>query len=43
MAVSGLGADVADARAAAYAAADQITFDRLQRRGDIAANVRPTP
>lgn len=43
MAISGLGADVADARAAAYAAADQITFDRLQRRGDIAANVRPTP
>jgi phosphoribosylamine--glycine ligase len=41
MAVSGLGADVAHARAAAYAAADEITFDRLHRRTDIAAAVAP--
>ena len=37
LAVSGLGASVSDARAAAYAAADLITFENLQRRGDIAA------
>jgi phosphoribosylamine--glycine ligase len=36
LSVSGLGVDVAHARAAAYAAADCITFDRLHRRGDIA-------
>jgi phosphoribosylamine--glycine ligase len=35
--VSGLGADVPRARAAAYAAADRIGFERLHRRGDIAA------
>ena len=37
LAVSGLGASVAEARDAAYAAADRITFDALQRRTDIAA------
>jgi phosphoribosylamine--glycine ligase len=37
MSVSGLGADVAAARGAAYAAADLIDFDGLHRRGDIAA------
>ncbi|MBW3603593.1 MAG: phosphoribosylamine--glycine ligase [Actinobacteria bacterium] len=36
LAVSGLGAGVPDARAAAYAAADCITFDALHRRDDIA-------
>jgi phosphoribosylamine--glycine ligase len=35
--VSGLGADVARARSAAYAAADCIAFDGVHRRGDIAA------
>lgn len=37
LAVSGLGHDVAGARATAYAAADEIRFDRLHRRADIAA------
>lgn len=37
LAVRATGADVASARAAAYAAADHITFDGLQRRSDIAA------
>ncbi|MDF1605098.1 phosphoribosylamine--glycine ligase [Nocardioides sp. YIM 152315] len=37
LAVRALGRDVADARARAYAAADLISFDGLQRRGDIAA------
>ena len=37
LAVSGLGATVAEARDTAYAAADRITFDGLQRRDDIAA------
>jgi phosphoribosylamine--glycine ligase len=37
LAVRALGSDVADARARAYAAADLITFDGLQRRTDIAA------
>ncbi|QCX26375.1 phosphoribosylamine--glycine ligase [Nocardioides jishulii] len=37
LAVRALGADVADARARAYAGADQIAFDGLQRRSDIAA------
>ena len=37
LAVSGLGASVQEARAVAYAAADRISFDGLQRRGDIAA------
>lgn len=37
LAVRALGADVADARAKAYAAADLISFDGLQRRSDIAA------
>lgn len=37
LAVRALGADVADARARAYAAADSISFDGLQRRSDIAA------
>ena len=37
MGVSGLGADVPRARTAAYTAADLIGFDRVHRRGDIAA------
>ena len=37
--VSGLGVDVSSARAAAYAAADKISFDGLHRRNDIAARV----
>ncbi|HWJ65547.1 MAG TPA: phosphoribosylamine--glycine ligase [Nocardioides sp.] len=37
LAVRAVGYDVADARARAYAAADLITFDGLQRRSDIAA------
>ncbi len=37
LAVRALGSDVADARAKAYAAADLISFDGLQRRTDIAA------
>ncbi len=37
LAVRALGYDVADARARAYAAADLIGFDGLQRRSDIAA------
>ncbi len=37
LAVRALGSDVADARARAYAAADLISFDGLQRRTDIAA------
>lgn len=40
LAVSGLGRGVARARAAAYAAADCISFDDLHRRSDIAANAR---
>jgi len=35
--VTGLGADLPAARAAAYAAADEISFDGLHRRSDIAA------
>ncbi|MCX6399019.1 MAG: phosphoribosylamine--glycine ligase [Propionibacteriales bacterium] len=37
LAVRAIGYDVADARSRAYAAADLITFDGLQRRSDIAA------
>jgi len=37
LAVRATGADVAAARANAYAAADLITFDGMQRRSDIAA------
>jgi phosphoribosylamine---glycine ligase len=37
LAVSGLGATLADARAAAYRAADRIHFAGLHRRSDIAA------
>ncbi|WP_110239850.1 phosphoribosylamine--glycine ligase [Nocardioides gilvus] len=37
LAVRASGADVADARAKAYAAADLISFDGLQRRADIAS------
>jgi phosphoribosylamine--glycine ligase len=37
LAVRAVGPDVAAARAAAYAAADLISFDGLQRRNDIAA------
>jgi phosphoribosylamine---glycine ligase len=37
LAVSGLGATIAEARATAYAAADEITFEGLHRRSDIAA------
>jgi phosphoribosylamine---glycine ligase len=38
--VTARGADVAEARSRAYAAADRITWDGLHRRGDIAAHVR---
>lgn len=37
LAVRAVGADVADARARAYAAADLISFPGMQRRSDIAA------
>ena len=37
LAVRAVGYDVADARSRAYAAADLVTFDGLQRRSDIAA------
>jgi phosphoribosylamine--glycine ligase len=37
LAVSGWGSDIADARANAYAAADQVDFQGLHRRDDIAA------
>ncbi len=37
--VTGLGADAAEARAAAYAAADVIEFDGMQLRRDIAQRV----
>lgn len=37
LAVRAVGYDVADARSRAYAAADLISFDGMQRRGDIAA------
>lgn len=37
LAVRAIGYDVADARARAYAAADLISFEGLQRRSDIAA------
>jgi phosphoribosylamine--glycine ligase len=37
LAVRAVGLDVADARARAYAAADLVSFDGLQRRNDIAA------
>jgi phosphoribosylamine--glycine ligase len=37
LAVTGFGSSVAEARDTAYAAADRITFDGLQRREDIAA------
>jgi phosphoribosylamine--glycine ligase len=37
LAVRATGSDVADARARAYAAADLISFDGMQRRSDIAA------
>src|SRR5690606_14296439 len=43
LAVSGLGADVPVARANAYAAADQISFEGLHRREDIAAGVKTSP
>ena len=39
LSVTGLGADAADARASAYAAAEMIQFDGRQLRGDIAAGV----
>ncbi len=39
LAVTALGPTVSEARALAYAAADRISFDGLQRRGDIAAGV----
>ena len=38
LSVTALGADVADARSAAYAAADMIEFDGMQLRRDIAAH-----
>jgi phosphoribosylamine--glycine ligase len=37
LAVRATGSDVADARARAYAAADLISFEGMQRRSDIAA------
>jgi phosphoribosylamine--glycine ligase len=37
LAVRAKGYDIDDARSRAYAAADLITFDGLQRRSDIAA------
>jgi len=37
LSVTAVGADVATARARAYAAADRIAFDGLQRREDVAA------
>ena len=37
LAVRAVGSDIPDARAKAYAAADLISFDGLQRRSDIAA------
>ena len=37
LAVRAVGYDIADARSRAYAAADLISFDGLQRRSDIAA------
>jgi phosphoribosylamine--glycine ligase len=37
LAVRAKGYDVADARARAYAAADLISFEGMQRRSDIAA------
>jgi phosphoribosylamine--glycine ligase len=37
LAVTGYGADIAGARAIAYAAADAITFEGVHRRSDIAA------
>jgi phosphoribosylamine--glycine ligase len=37
LAVSALGSDVGEARTTAYAAADQISFDGLERRSDIAS------
>jgi phosphoribosylamine--glycine ligase len=37
LAVRAVGYDVADARSRAYAAADLISFEGLQRRSDIAA------
>ncbi len=37
LAVTGLGTDVAEATARAYAGADHITFEGMVRRGDIAA------
>ncbi len=37
--VTARGRDVAEARQRAYAAADEITFEGVQRRGDIAAGV----
>ncbi|GGD08056.1 phosphoribosylamine--glycine ligase [Nocardioides daphniae] len=37
LAVRALGSDVAEARAKAYAGAEKISFDGLQRRSDIAA------
>jgi phosphoribosylamine--glycine ligase len=37
LAVRATGYDIADARARAYAAADLVSFDGLQRRSDIAA------
>jgi phosphoribosylamine---glycine ligase len=39
LAVSALGDTVAEARAAAYGAADEVSFDGLHRRSDIAARV----
>src|SRR5690606_31715990 len=38
LSVTGLGSDLAAARSVAYAAADELSFEGLHRRSDIAAN-----
>lgn len=43
LAVSGLGATLADARARAYEACARISFEGMHRRGDIAARVAEDP
>jgi phosphoribosylamine--glycine ligase len=40
LAVTAVGADVPDARAKAYAAVDEISFDGMRFRSDVAAAVR---
>jgi phosphoribosylamine--glycine ligase len=43
LAVSGLGATLAEARARAYEACARISFEAMHRRGDIAAGVAEGP